>query len=244
MESQTSVIECNSYSSRQRALSAICDDRESWALFLDIDGTLIDIADRPENVVVPDGLVTTVGRLREHMGGALALITGRMISSADKLFAPLDLVSSGVHGAEMRYAMRGPIVHLAEPLSNEIVHSVESIASSMPGIRVERKGAGLTVHYRRAPEYIGLLERELRALVAVQPMPVNMEHGRSVFEIGPAQLSKATALKSMGRMEPFSGRRPVMIGDDAGDQTALEAAKRQGGFGTQSGGRTFLGRRG
>src|SRR6516162_4245906 len=82
---------------------------EPAALFLDVDGTILDLADRPGDVVTPPGLVTTLQRTERKLAGALALISGRPIDELDSLFEPLRLRASGVHGAEMRFDPGGPI---------------------------------------------------------------------------------------------------------------------------------------
>src|SRR5512144_814642 len=80
------------------------------SLFLDVDGTLLDIAPAPELVVVPAGLLATVSRLSAFLGGGLALVSGRPIAQLDRLFAPLLLPAAGEHGAEIRLATGEAIV--------------------------------------------------------------------------------------------------------------------------------------
>ena len=77
------------------------------SLFLDVDGTLLDIAPAPELVIVPAELLATLSRLSALLGGALALVSGRPIVQLDRLFAPLRLPAAGEHGAEIRLA-HGP----------------------------------------------------------------------------------------------------------------------------------------
>ena len=86
------------------------------------------------------------------LNGAVALLTGRRIADADRLFAPLKLIAAGVHGTELRSERSGSIIMLAPPVSPEFVQAVERIGSLSPGILVEQKGAGMAVHYRNAPE--------------------------------------------------------------------------------------------
>ena len=56
------------------------------ALLLDMDGTLIDLAPTPDAVVVPPGLPATLASLRDSLGGALAIVTGRPVETVDRLF--------------------------------------------------------------------------------------------------------------------------------------------------------------
>ena len=78
------------------------------ALFLDVDGTILDLAERPDDVVTPPGLVTALLRTERKLAGGLALVSGRPIHELDRLFEPLRLRASGVHGAEMRFEAGGP----------------------------------------------------------------------------------------------------------------------------------------
>ena len=65
-------------------LEELSSEPQAWALFLDIDGTLIDLAETPEAVVVPDGLISTLSQISNVLGGAVGLVTGRAVSFADQ----------------------------------------------------------------------------------------------------------------------------------------------------------------
>jgi trehalose 6-phosphate phosphatase len=114
---------------------------DEWALFIDIDGTLLDMAPTPDAVRVPPGLVATLTHLSENFGGAVALVTGRRIADADRFFAPLKLAVSGVHGAEARNGRDGRTALLAGPVPDDLVAAVHDVALARPGILVEHKGA-------------------------------------------------------------------------------------------------------
>lgn len=225
--------------SPDRLLDAICSEPQRWSLFLDIDGTVADIASRPEQVRLPAGLVETILRLSRHLDGALAVVTGRMIASADRVLAPARLVASGVHGAELRLQADGTVIHLAEALDSRLLHDVDAVAAEMPGVQVERKGAGVTVHYRHALDYAAPLGLALEKLLATRSSVLELAHGRLVYEIGPAHLSKATAMDAIAAQGSFVGRRPVMIGDDAGDECALTLARARKGVGLTVAGEYF-----
>src|SRR3954462_1742977 len=77
------------------------------ALFVDLDGTLLEIAPRPELVRVPDGLAALLSRLAEQRGNALAVISGRRIDDFNRYLLPWRGAAAGVHGGERRdYAGR------------------------------------------------------------------------------------------------------------------------------------------
>jgi trehalose 6-phosphate phosphatase len=218
-------------------LDALLANADDWALLIDIDGTLLDMAPTPDAVRVPPGLVETLARLSETFNGAVALITGRRVVDADLFFAPLKLAVSGVHGTEARGA-DGATTMLAEPVPAGLTRAVRAVASAMPGILVEEKGAGLAVHYRNAPQARPALELQLRQVVKDWDA-FALRRGRKVLEVVPKAHSKGTGLTWLMQLPAFKGRRPVMIGDDHGDEPAMEAAESLGGIGLKVAGEHF-----
>jgi trehalose 6-phosphate phosphatase len=218
---------------------AVLASPHQWALFIDIDGTLLGMAPTPDAVSVPPGLVALLERLLSGLDGAVALLTGRRIADADRLFAPLALVAAGVHGTEMRYQRRGPIDELAPPIPPSVVQAMANISHVIAGTLVEQKGAGLAVHYRNAPLARHGLESELAAIVAASSYDLVLRQGRKVLEAVPKGFSKGTALMQLASQPPFAGRRPVMIGDDVGDEAALSVAEQLGGMALRVAGEHF-----
>jgi len=199
------------------------------ALFLDLDGTLIDIAPRPDEVRVPADLAPLLARLSAALGGALAIITGRSLAEIDRILAPLRLVGAGVHGSEYRMQVDGPIETFTEPLDPAVIEAVSRLVNLDRGIVIELKHGSIAVHYRMAPAARPLLEAELQRILAGGSDHLILCQGRSVIEVVPRHISKGAALDSLLRLPAFRGRRPVMIGDDVSDQSALECAVRLSG---------------
>jgi trehalose 6-phosphate phosphatase len=219
--------------------AAVLADPRAWGLFLDIDGTLLGMAATPDRVRVPAGLVPCLEQLATGLGGAVALLTGRRIGDADRLFAPLRLVASGVHGTELRAGRDGAVCMLAPPVPASVVEAVNSIGGLVEGVIVEQKESGVALHYRSAPHAREALEAKMAEIVAASPDSLAVRRGRMVLEILPRGFSKATALTLLASRPPFEGRRPVMVGDDAGDESALTAAERLGGVGLRVAGEHF-----
>src|SRR5687767_2376028 len=122
--------------------------RPDWALFLDVDGTLIDLAESPNDVIVPEGLPAALKRVSDSLGGALALVSGRPVEDIDKLFHPLVLPAAGVHGLELRMEP-GPIRTVMPPLTDRCRQKIAAAAHGFPGVLVENKEGAVALHYRR-----------------------------------------------------------------------------------------------
>jgi trehalose 6-phosphate phosphatase len=202
-----------------------------WCLFLDVDGTLLELAPTPGAVVVDAGLADLLVRLRSAASGALALVSGRTVADLDRLFGALHLPSAGLHGCERRDA-RGTL-HVA-PVVRERLSGLRAalaeLARRHPGVALEDKGAGLALHFRQALQ----LERELRAEVALLAAPLVPEFsvldGSAVIEVKPALHTKQSAIEAYLREEPFVGRTPIFIGDDQTDYAGFAAARKAGGL--------------
>jgi len=219
--------------------SLLGGDVHNIALFLDCDGTLLDIAATPGEVRVPTGLVELLKRISDGLGGALALLTGRQLAEIDMLLTPIEFIGAGVHGAELRMLPGGAVTRITNSLPAALIDDVMHHVQKLPGIIAEPKGPGIAVHYRLAPHLAPSLEAELRALVARHADDLVLCPGRQLFEIIPAGHSKGTALETMLKLPDFAHRKPIMIGDDVGDIPALEAAFRLGGAGLRVAGEQF-----
>ena len=211
----------------------------SYALFLDLDGTLIDIAATPEDVVVPDSLPRLLADMTEELNGALAILTGRSIADADRHLAPLVTVAAGIHGAEIRTAPGHAIETNAALMDAGTAIAVQDIACREPGAHLEFKRLSIAVHYRMIPQAEARLEKALQGVVAARPDSLMLCRGRKVFEIVPRHVSKGGALEALMQLPAFRGRRPIMIGDDVSDLSAFEAARRLGGRGYNVAGALF-----
>lgn len=193
-----------------------------------MDGTLLDIASTPDAVVVDVALRMLLQRVRDTLGGALALVSGRSLEQLDALFAPDLWTAAGLHGLERRDA-RGR-VHLAgaaDPALDDARQTLADVVARAPGALLEDKGRSLAVHYRAAPALEHVLRRELRAIAARLGEDFHVLEGRRVLELKPVAATKARAIEAFLAESPFAGRRPMFIGDDVTDLdgfAAVEAA--------------------
>src|SRR5258707_4031899 len=202
-------------------------------ILLDVDGSIVDIAPTPREVWVPPELCRTLSVLLRRTGGALALVSGRSIPDLDLLFAPLHLPMIGGHGAEMRSSPYGDVDRRhATPLGDELKRQFAAIKSLGRGIIVEDKGYGLALHFRLAPDLKQAVRDHVASICAdLRPGTVEVLPGKAVIEIKPVGFNKGSAVRELMQRSPFSGRRPIFIGDDKTDEAAFAVLPEFAGFG-------------
>jgi trehalose 6-phosphate phosphatase len=208
---------------------------DGLAFFLDVDGTLIDIAPTPDSVVVPAELPGDLRELAALAGGALALVSGRDVATMDRLFAPEAFTAAGVHGSEYRMP-GGERVRLPVPAAlPEIKRELEAFVRDRPGLLLEDKGYALALHYRLAPERADEVGAVMKEVVRLGADELALQPGKMVIEMRPRYASKASALLRLMASPPFAGRIPVAVGDDLTDETMLMAARDMGGLAVRVG---------
>ncbi|MBV1799080.1 trehalose-phosphatase [Siccirubricoccus sp. G192] len=201
------------------------------ALFLDFDGTLVEIAPRPDAVRVPPTLPPLLLRLAEGLGGALAVVSGRPLRDLDH-FLPVPIPKAGDHGAALRPVPDAPA--LVPDLPHPPVAwraRATALLESHPGTLIEDKEHGFVLHYRLAPAAGPEAQVLLAALVAEDPLAFTLLEARMAWEVRPRGASKATAVRALMARPPFTGRVPVFIGDDVTDEEGMEACRSFGGHG-------------
>jgi trehalose 6-phosphate phosphatase len=202
-----------------------------WCLFLDVDGTLIELSDTPSGVVVDDALKTLVNGACDRLGGAVALVSGRNIDSIDRLFAPLKLPAAGLHGVERRTAagdVRG--ANFIDADLGGARSSLSAFAEAHPGTFLEDKGRALAMHFRLAPESEASARQAVAAAARTLGAAYHVQEGKMVFEIKPCAFNKGTAVDEFMQEPPFRGRTPVFVGDDLTDQSGFRVVEARGGI--------------
>ena len=207
---------------------------DGCALFLDVDGTLLDFASAPDRVEVPGHLREALAALHRRLDGAVALVSGRSLATLDALLAPPRLPASGLHGLERRHGQRG---HRAPrpPAALALVRSeAEQVAARHPGAIVEDKGAALALHWRAAPHAAGALQAFANAALPRLP-GYRLQPGNDVLELRPAdhkggRADKGAAILAFMDEAPFAHRRPVFAGDDITDEAGFAAVNARDGI--------------
>ena len=214
-------------------------DPKTIGLFLDVDGTLLDIAPCPEMVEVGNGLIDDLASAQAALGGALALISGRPIVELDRLFAPLRLAASGVHGAETRHRPDCDVISVGGSLGVDAWSDLCDLLRQFPGSYAENKRVSFAVHYPVPGTDIRHLEQALagfRERLAKPDASLRLLAGRGVFELQLDGFDKGRAIERFMAAAPFRGRRPIFVADDEIDRPAFDATLALGGLAFSVGG--------
>jgi trehalose 6-phosphate phosphatase len=205
------------------------------ALLLDLDGTLLDIAPTPDAVVLPPGLTDTLQRLREQLGGAIAIVTGRTADVIDRLLGDGTFALGAEHGATVRRlpgtALERADMHIAAP-PDAWIEATQRLAEAHPGALMERKTLGFTLHYRAVPAAGPMFRDALLSMLAGSPA-FELLPGKLLWEVRPRGIDKGTAVRALMAGPPFAGRLPLFIGDDVTDEDGMRVARAMGGSGLQ-----------
>jgi len=203
------------------------------ALFLDFDGTLTELAPRPEAVRIASGLVPTLAAMQAHLGGALAIVTGRPEADIDGFLAPLRLPLASEHGAQYRLFGES-LPSVATPDLTQVLHAAQALAARHAGLLVETKRASIALHYRQAPQLeaqcLHAMERAVQGLDGLELL-----RGKCVLEVKPRGVHKGQAIIDFMTQPPFAGRMPVFVGDDVTDEAGFAAVQALGGWGIKVG---------
>ena len=207
-----------------------------WALFLDVDGTLLEIESHPDDVRAGPRLQALLARIAGALDGALALVSGRSIASLDRIFAPLVLPAAGLHGLERRGA--DGRVHYPAGFAtrmSEARGSLIAFVEGHPGLLLEDKGAALALHYRNAPDLAGAARAAMEDARNTLGEDFHVQEGKMVLELKPTGEDKGTAIAAFLAEPPFVGRTPVFIGDDVTDEDGFRVVNRLGGHSVRVG---------
>ncbi|HEY6985614.1 MAG TPA: trehalose-phosphatase [Rhodanobacteraceae bacterium] len=200
-------------------------DLATIALFIDVDGTLLDFAERPDDVIVEPSLRAMLAALQTRLGGALAILSGRTLGQIDALLGLDRAAAAGLHGAELRGP--GGVVLESAPsgASLEAVRSkCAALALQIPGLLVEDKGAAMALHYRTAPDQELAVRRAAIDLLDLAGAEFELLQGKFVIELKLRHADKGRALARLMHLAPFAERVPWMIGDDVTDEDAFTEA--------------------
>lgn len=204
-------------------------DLQSAAVFLDVDGTLLEICDNPGDVTADVELLQLLQACHAAVAGALALVSGRTVAELDRIFEPAVLPAAGAHGAEIRTRADGCVHNTVEAVPAAAIEPLREFVAAHEGLLLEKKHGGVSLHYRRAPQLEEACRRQAQDVLSVLGDGYRLIAGKMVFEITPAGCHKGTAIEAMLGEDPFSGRKPIFIGDDVTDEDGFRVVNELGG---------------
>lgn len=202
---------------------------DNASLFLDFDGTLVELASTPDSVEVEAPILILLQEIQQRMGGRVALLTGRRASDIGQLIHPVELPLAGSHGLE-RVVPGLDSVPVPQPEGlSEVIQALKQLEASHPGVLIEEKPAGVAIHYRLAPEAEAICrERAERAAMAIG---MELQHGKKLVELKQPGFDKGSAVRHFMAEPPFAGTRPIFIGDDLTDEHGFVAVRQFDGCG-------------
>ena len=210
-------------------------DPNRTAIFLDVDGTLLEIVNDPASVVAEPHLVELLVSIESRLNGALALVSGRTLDEIDRIFSPARFTAAGAHGTEMRLPSGDVESAIAKPLPRSATTALESFTTANPGLLVEIKDSGAALHYRQAPDYEAVARQLVESLLVELGDEYRLIGGKMVFEIAPRCRDKGVAIRNFMADPVFAGREPVFLGDDVTDEDGFAVINDLGGISVRVG---------
>jgi len=205
------------------------DDLDHYCVFLDFDGTLVEIADRPDDVRIATPTLQLIEKLQDKVGRALALVSGRDIHVIDRLLYPLVLPVAGIHGLQRRDAsgrLHSPVID--QTIVEAIAAQVEAEFHAEPGVVVERKTGSVAIHFRLRPDFEKKCQAFARRIIRARP-DLHIIEGKMVCEIRLHGNDKGAVIATFLDERPFKGRKPIFVGDDATDEPGFVAVNARDG---------------
>ncbi|MBD3246307.1 MAG: trehalose-phosphatase [Candidatus Omnitrophica bacterium] len=200
--------------------------------FLDYDGTLTPIVDRPQDAVISDEMRREIEKLAKSY--TVAIVSGRMREDVESLAGIKDIFYAGSHGFDIRgpgFSMVLPEVEALIPTIDEIIRQLKERLKGIEGALIEEKKFSVAVHYRLvAREECAAIAQCVEEIVDAHPR-LRCMHGKKVFEILPAlDWNKGKAVRWIMKtlQKNWSDSLIVYIGDDTTDEDAFRVVRTRG----------------
>lgn len=204
--------------------------QQAFAFFFDVDGTLAAIKPTPDQVTIPEAVITALNRLTSICHGAVAVVSGRPIRELEALVAPLNMPMAGVHGAELKIPGKPRISkQLPGTAFASLRHQLTEALTQYPGVKLEDKGIALALHYRQATQHAESILSLAQRMTHDYPQLV-LQQGKCVVELKPDGCDKGAAIRELMACTPFAGRCPVFIGDDLTDEAGFTVVNEYDGM--------------
>lgn len=209
------------------------------SLFLDFDGTLVELAERHDAVIADEAVKALLPGLVRALAGRVAVVSGR---PADQILAYLAadpaapaFAIAGSHGLETVWPDGTRSAPDRPAALDRAIAALDAAATRMPGVVIERKPFGVAIHYRQAPDAQAACDA-LGERIA-REAGLQLQHGKMVCELKMAGADKGDAVRMLLAHSPMTGTHAVFIGDDLTDEAGFRAADDSGGAGILVGAR-------
>lgn len=197
-------------------------------LFLDFDGTLVEIAPSHDAIEVPRRLPDALVSLRDRLDGRLALVSGRSLDNLEQHLGYLPIAQAGSHGADCRLADGTRVGETPGTIGGDVLAALETLAGEYQGLSLEAKSHGAALHYRANPD---LEDRVIeRAQAIARETDLSLKRGKCVVELVQGEANKGAAVETLMQHDPFVGSLPMFVGDDVTDEDGFTAVRAHGGF--------------
>lgn len=217
-----------------KTLAAPCPTiLDNGSLFLDFDGTLVNLAATPDAVIVPEQVYSLISDLNVRLQGRLAIVSGRDVETLRSDFGLTGMSIAGSHGAQI--SINDGVIEAparSAGLSDAFAR-LQSLAAAHDGVVIEDKPLGIGIHFRRVPEHEAACRAAAEDLV--RQFDLSLQHGKMMFELRGEKADKGIAITRLMQHAPFKGRTPVFIGDDVTDENGFRAVRALGGIGIKIG---------
>ncbi|MGB3471812.1 MAG: trehalose-phosphatase [Erythrobacter sp.] len=208
--------------------------KERVALFLDFDGTLVDIAPTHDSITPAPDLGRRLKGLADRLHGAVALVSGRSLDDIARHIGALAVAGAGSHGADIRDA-QGKAIGLPASEPPEAITTAMYEYANANGLGYEAKPHGAAIHYRSAVSKGPAAHAFAEELAHSHGWTT--QSGKCVVEVVAGKADKGSAVRALMEVAPFAGALPIFIGDDLTDEQGFAACAEAGGAGILVGAR-------
>jgi trehalose 6-phosphate phosphatase len=208
------------------------------SLFLDFDGTLVDIAERPDAVEATPELRALIVALARRLDGRVAIVSGRPAHEilhylhGEESVPPFAL--AGSHGVELMWSDGRRETPPPPEGRDALLSELYRFADAHPGVAIEDKPFGAAIHYRQAPDAGPSVDAMADGLG--ERLGFGVQRGKMVCELRGPGPDKGDAVARFLAEPPMQGTRPIFVGDDLTDDAGFAAAAARGGAGVLVGG--------
>ncbi len=213
-------------------------DKHEVFLFLDYDGTLSPIAQKPKYAIIPKKTKDLLHQIAENQRCKIAVISGRRLIDVSRLVGISSIIYGGNHGLELagpEICFKSPVSQKYKSIFKKINRVLHNKLNQIKGVLIENKGLTLSIHFRSVSDKDIPLVKNIfckETLFNLWQNEIHVRMGKKVLEVFPAvNWDKGKAVLWLLHNLSFSRNSsvlPIYIGDDISDEDAFKAIKNSG----------------